>query len=712
MSTRLIKPSRAAALLAASFLPLVASAAAAWDVKEQPDLRARLDAAPTIQPEEVAPGPVSVEAYGTLTLVPNPDRKSYDALYLYYKSYTQDVWLYAFDLGTKQVHKSLFPDRRQIHLAGQTLAPDGKYYFVTPDTSGRTDDEGGMNLFVYDPATNKLEDRGVIVKGLKGERRDLMLGPDGYLYGTGSYADSQKAGAYRYDWRTGEVRDFGPIGPSHKPNGAWGYFMGVDDEYMYVASGKTPWYLVGVDLKTGEDKVIMERPAGGRSLYITQQFPGSVLRAKSDGLAKDFDQTYWLWHGEAIEKTGDTPPWPAVERPVPDAGPEPETYDGEMQPDENGKATFWYRLAANKPATEDMSKAPEERGWEKIVLNDVATHPLDVHRIALLPDGRLFVASGGYNGRALFDPNTGKLEKIGDGGGGSTYTYTVTDGKLWFSGYPSGPVFMYDPTKPWTLGATEGPGTKPLPDDAAANNPRRVALLYDYTRMKKVLSSAVAGDGLIFFGGLGQRDYNGGGLGWVDPKTLESGGIWKPFTAYRTYWITPVDGGSHLIASTKTSEDETQGGKEPDTARVFLIDARTKEVVRHFEPIKGAEMSGPILEVAPGRLLGMAKDPAVQGGGILYGLDYNTGEVLFQKKLPAVMNFLWTEGTDKWDYQLGPDKKIYAYLDKVLVRIDPKDASVEPVGKLEQPGMMQFVGDDLYLAGTSALRRIKNVAAR
>ena len=38
-----------------------------------------------------------------------------------------------------------------------------------------------MNLFVYDPATNELEDRGIIVPGLIGERRDIMVGPDGKL---------------------------------------------------------------------------------------------------------------------------------------------------------------------------------------------------------------------------------------------------------------------------------------------------------------------------------------------------------------------------------------------------------------------------------------------------------------------------------------------------------------------------------------------------
>lgn len=699
--------------IVAGLVPLVALADQPWRVADQPNLKTELEQAPPLDVEDVTPGPRSVEAYGTIALVPNPDRKSYDALYLFYKSYTQDVWLYAFDLGTGKLHKSQFPNGFQIHLSGQTLAPDGKFYIVTNTSEDGRDDTGGMNMFVYDPGTNALENRGVIVKGLKGERRDLRYGPDGYLYGTGSYAAAKKAGAYRYDWRTGEVRDYGPVGPSHAPNTAWGYFQGVDDQYMYIASGKTPWYLVAVNLKTGEDKVIMERPGGDRSMYITEHYPGARLRAKSDGLmpADKFDQDYWLWHGEAIPKVDDNPPWPKTESPLPTAGPEPEIYDGQMQPDANGKATFWYRAAANKPAKDDMSKSPEERGWQKIVLEDVPTYPLDVHRMALLPDGQVFVVAAAYNGRGLFDPKTDEMKKVGDGGG-SIYTMLVANDRLWFSGYSSGPVFVYDWRKPWTMGAPGTPGAPETDETKAAINPRRVAMLMDYTRMKKVLSSTVAGDGMIFFGGLGQRDYAGGGLGWVNPETLESGGFWKPFSAYRTYWLTTVNNGDHMIASTKTSEDELNGGKEPGTARVFLIDAHKKEVVRHFEPIPGAEMAGPVLEVAPGRLLGLTHDPDVAGGGVLYGLDYNTGEVLFRKKVPSAMNFVWTEGTDKWDFKLGPDKKIYAYLGKVLVRIDPKDASVDPIGKLDQPGMMQFVGDDLYLTGTPAIRRIKAVTER
>ena len=48
-------------------------------------------------------------------------------------------------------------------------------------------------------------------------------------------------------------------------------------------------------------------------------------------------------------------------------------------------------------------------------------------------------------------------------------------------------------------------------------------------------------------------------------------------------------------------------------------------------------------------------------------------------------------------------------LKDVLVRIDPKDASIHVVGKINPPGYPTFVGNDLYLSGTEQLRRIRNV---
>ena len=105
------------------------------------------------------------------------------------------------------------------------------------------------------------------------------------------------------------------------------------------------------------------------------------------------------------------------------------------------------------------------------------------------------------------------------------------------------------------------------------------------------------------------------------------------------------------------------------------------------------------------------------GSGLLYGVDVTTGEVLFRKPLP------WPVSTDDhwphWvdpsyeylDLVLGPDGFIWTYLKNILVRIDPKDARVNVVGKIDPVGHVTFVGNDLYLSGPEQLRRIRNIAS-
>jgi hypothetical protein len=58
----------------------------------------------------------------------------------------------------------------------------------------------------------------------------------------------------------------------------------------------------------------------------------------------------------------------------------------------------------------------------------------------------------------------------------------------------------------------------------------------------------------------------------------------------------------------------------------------------------------------------------------------------------------------------GPDGFLWTWLKNVLVRIDPKDASVHVVGKIDPVGHPTFVGNDMYLSGPEQLRRIRNIA--
>jgi hypothetical protein len=50
-------------------------------------------------------------------------------------------------------------------------------------------------------------------------------------------------------------------------------------------------------------------------------------------------------------------------------------------------------------------------------------------------------------------------------------------------------------------------------------------------------------------------------------------------------------------------------------------------------------------------------------------------------------------------------------LKNVLVRINPKDASVHVLGKIDPVGYPTFVGNDMYLSGPEQLRRSRGIVA-
>ncbi|HXJ71969.1 MAG TPA: hypothetical protein VNM37_03910, partial [Candidatus Dormibacteraeota bacterium] len=370
------------------------------------------------------------------------------------------------------------------------------------------------------------------------------------------------------------VKDFGAVGPKH-PNGAWSrYVMGVDDTHAYIASGMIPaWYLVAVNLQTGEEKVLLESPTE-RVMDIIESFPSAYARIPQDGAA---DKEYWLYHGEATPKVNDQPPWPKQDSPWAKAVPKPEVYFDQIDPDENGNAMVWYRprqdsrSSRRKEAQTALTNAPENKsqslltsaatnrqaqGWKSIRLEGLHTYPHRINPLSILPDGRLYGTGDDYVGTFLFDPRTDETIYCGPRVGLAPYTTLVCEGKLYLSGYSGGHLFVYDPARAWTLGKGGPPGS-PAPDQAdARSNPRYLGDFDKTTRVGLMHSSALGADGKIYFGGFGLRHYTGGGFGWFDPKAGRLDGFWQPLSGYAVQWIAPALAGKLIVISTTKAADE------------------------------------------------------------------------------------------------------------------------------------------------------------
>ncbi len=550
------------------------AATSAWPVSEQPELKEALEKAPVLHTEALGEPARGVNVWERW-FVPNTDGKSWDLLQIYFKEYYGPTWLYAVDLGTKEVRKQRLPDHHQFYLSGRALAFDGKYYIATP--SRKT---GNMDMFVYDPVTNTLEERGEVVRGLGGEVRPLVVGPDGRIYGSGTRGN--RVGLYIYDPKLGKVtKDFGAVGPTH-PNGAWSrYVIGVDETHAYIASGMIPaWYLVAVDLKTGEEKVLLESPTE-RVMDIIESFPGAYARVPQGPGTPD--KEFWLYHGEAIARVNNTPPWRKKNSPWDKAVPKPEVYFGQIDPDEKGNAVLWYR---------DREGASAPRDWKSVQLTGVETYPHRINPLSQLPDGRLYGTGDDYVGTFIFDPKTDQTTYCGPRTGLAPYTTIVCEGKLYSSGYAGGPLYVYDPKQPWTLGKGGPPNQPPPATSSTASNPRMLGE-FRSTRVAIMHSSALGADGKIYFGGFGERGYTGGGLGWYDPTTQKLDGYWKPFSGYMVHWITPALEKRLIVISTSTAADELKNSRWTEEAKLFFYDVKEQKVIRELVPISKARSTWP-----------------------------------------------------------------------------------------------------------------------
>ena len=700
-----------------------ASAGDEWRAVEQPDLKMQIiEAAPLY--EVIVGVPIFTAALGPQWWAPNPDGKTHDVVQWYYQSYTGPNLGVVMDLGTGETKHIRMPLGEQSR-GGTAVGPDGKVYHAS-------NAPGGMRLTVYDPATNEFADRGVVVKDLGGERNDLTVGTDGKIYGTGSYDALGKAGAYQVDLQTGEVTDYGPIGPSHKPEGVWGYTLAADDRYVYVASGKIPWYLVAYDRQEKKDAVILETARTGEDLQIRQLPDGAVatrylgFRGTYGPGGYDKKVEYWLYQGRAIEKKADdeAPPWPASAARAPRApeAPRPEVFGGRLEPTREGAAEFWYRYpgaatAAAPAAPPADDETPEERalreGWKVIRFRTRVYCNRRTTWIRELPDGRIVGASDAYQGNFIYDPATDELTHPGKIHL-SQYSAVIHDGKVWMCGYPSSVLYVWDPSQPWTAQTSEFL-KKPVSEYEKTANPHLVTSLRPQSGVHHPYAAAVGANGLLYFGGRWYRDGIQGGLAWYDPRTGEAGGLRDPFNNYQVHHATTVNDGKWLVLSTNAVPDPARGTPKPGQGKVFVLDTATSTILRDVEPVPGLDYTGPIAGVGGTRVMGMCSDPEDPTGSLLYGLDVATGEVAFRKKLPFPLEWRvrrMSHGGGMFDFRMGPDGCVWTFIGNALVRIHPSDARIEVVGMARVGGSLAFSGADLYMSGGEALRKEPDILNR
>ena len=635
---------------------------------------------------------------GNLIWAPNPDGKTWDVIPIYFKGYGGPNTLPIIDLGSGKLKVENHPRGLNWHLCPIVLAPNGKAYIST--LKGPR-----VAICVYDPAKNELKlDAIRVPEHVRGETHPLVRSTDGMLFAGGGHP-SRAASCIMINPRDHSVTDFGACGPSHTPSGCWNYSMGADDTHVYIASGKVPWYLVAVDRKTKRSTVLAKTANSGGLVSVSQKVHGVEAYVRIGGGSKP--RRYWCYRGKLVPKENPCP-WstrrPDWRKALP---PKPEVYSERAVPGPGRQAEFWVKTKVRGVAADRRSP-----GWTCFRYT-IPLYPMGSHRLIEMPDGRIFGTAGAYTGNYIYDPLNGECTYMGKIPL-SHYATVVHRNKIWMSGYPSSPVYVFDCAKPWnvrTLGG--GPGSKLASHESPGSNPRMLGRLKE-SGCHKMYGAAAGASGSIYFGGRWIRNGSGGGLGWWDPVAGKGAGLWKPFSNQQVAYMCPAGEGKYIVISTKRQLDTVLKKPKPSEGVLLVFDDAKKKIVREITVVKGVLGPGPIAWAGGNRVIGWTNDPADGNKSILYGVDVEKGLVAWKTPLPFKLPLkIGSNQKEHWDFRLGPDGRIWTFMGKdakTLVRIDPRTAVVEGVAKVSIAGRLAFSLPDVYLSGTTFLRRIRGVA--
>ena len=508
---------------------------------------------------------------------------------------------------------------------------------------------GRGGLSVYDPVADTIK----LVRPVPKARwlRGMAIGPDEAVY----VSDYPSGSAAKYEPQSGRITNFGPQGGPFDIAHIYGYSVGFDGTFVYTATGKMPWYVVAFNPATGQQKNLFQyEPADHPEIH--QRGDRVFLEVK---VSKSKDVLNYELKNGAASPVEEIPRFDDSYVPG-NANPRPEIQTLERSlPVIGGKALIRYKLSGE----------PDWRGASIPVTGS----DIEITRLAVLADGRLVLATGPYGNVHLFDPKTDRFEMLASPAGRNVYDLAEIDGKIMFAGYPNG-----------VLGRI---------DEGVA---RLIGEWHSSIQSKHTKFIAKGADGRIYSGNHNERESTGGALGWYDPGDGSFSGI--PFPHDDCEWMTSAKDGRYIVYLSDFTYVPSKSEINNRNGKVIVFDTSAKKVIQEFSPLDDGS-AGVAVETEPGIILGIGKDKKVP---MLYLANIETGETL--QKVPLA-------GPAARQISLGPDGKVYFFVQDNLSRVDPKSLQFETVGPAK-PGRLVFVGNDLYLGGAPQLRRIRNVSAR
>jgi len=594
--------------------------------------------------------------------------------YILYRDHIvfRDPWtLVEVDLQTERIIRH---EGQKCDCWFPTLMPDGCVYVFPEDTVKRE-----ARVARFDPRKGELETFGP--GSPDSWNRCASWGPDDCMY-VGAY---RRQCAMRFDPNTGEFVNYGPQGPGADVVQEGIYHIAADDNYVYTTMGGKPYCVYSCHKQTRKQTLVLELEWPERAVLVRRTGSVYVIVDVQRDTPRLSEPTAEILRFFRLEDNTLTP----VDGlpPEPDAAPQ-RSAGGIVKPQivadsprcrPDGTATLWYK--------------PHGRQWRSVTF-DVGGSQSCLFRLGTFAGGIVGSSEDPYS-LFLYDPDGGAKTACGPIPL-HAYAFQEHDGAVYYTGYPSAPLYKWDPQRPWTQHPPRA-DEPPQPPDAADANPRRVAA---FEQQRRAYGLVLAADGRVYAPCSAMLEALPGGLlGWYDPSTGDTGGVRQGFECHSGVEAQLACDGRFVVVATRPWPRTRT--TDPH-AYVLTYDTRKREVTGRVRPIHGCAEPSRLVEWRPGKVVGRCEHvpPGSQetvSTFYLLDVEAQTCQVTLQLPEPGHGRLLRL-----------PNGKIASLCRNAVLVIDPSDWSLQPLGEFDcqrPPSDWLLLGNDLYVILDTELAR-------
>ena len=487
--------------------------------------------------------------------------------------------------------------------------------------------------------------------------RAIITGPDGNLY----MATAPKGHILRFNPATSTFKDLGRPSPVDKELWVWSMALGPDRK---IYAGSSP-----------SAKLIRLDPVSGRLEVLGRMDPSQPyirsIAASSDGfvyMAVGMEETkivaYEISTGrfkdilpQAYHRHGEEPP--RIE-----LGQDGKVYAFYSTPPIQVFRLEKWTATPRLPGVAIVPRIKLKRGDSLFVDSSnrislksstgkqIRMVPIDyrgrertVARLALGPDGRLYIGGAITFNLMSVDPVKHDLTDVGVLGGGEAYSFLPVEGKLAmavYDGFKGNTLMLLDPSRPLDI------------DDDPPHNPAVVpsAKSFGYWRP---LAMIMGSDKQVYIGGLPSYGIDTGVLTVWNPKS----GIVKTHEVCEKQSINSLCYSAGRIIAGTTIVGGT--GTKPSTtnAKLFQWNPDTKKKDVEIIPVPGSPTINDLVNLPDGKVFGVA----LRDRPFVY--DPYTGKVKVFASLPFECGSIYNGAA------MGSDGKIWGLSKQGIFYIDP-----------------------------------------